>query len=121
MSFNRHMMYILEGTKVVPTDDMNAWGTMFSSPTRVVAKSSEMIDGERIEISTVFLGMDHNFGDGPPLVFESMVFGGEHQGECRRCATWDEAVLLHREMCQEYLGHPPIVEPSTTRSIILEN
>ena len=30
-------------------------------------------NGETL-ISTVWLGMDHNFGDGPPVIFESMVF-----------------------------------------------
>lgn len=30
--------------------------------------------GEGIEISTVWLGIDHNFFDGPPLIFETMVF-----------------------------------------------
>ena len=28
-------------------------------------------------ISTVFLGLDHSFGDGPPLIFETMVFAAE--------------------------------------------
>ncbi len=31
-----------------------------------------------ITISTVWLGLDHNFsGDGPPLIFETMVFHGD--------------------------------------------
>jgi hypothetical protein len=29
-----------------------------------------------VEVSTVWLGLDHNFGAGPPLIYESMVFGG---------------------------------------------
>jgi hypothetical protein len=31
-------------------------------------------DGTRIEISTVWLGLDHQFGVGPPLIFETMIF-----------------------------------------------
>lgn len=27
-------------------------------------------------VSTVWLGIDHSFGDGPPLIFETMVFSG---------------------------------------------
>lgn len=46
-------------------------------------------------VSTVFLALDHSHGDGPPLLFETMVFGGEHSGACFRYATWDEAVAGH--------------------------
>ena len=46
------------------------------------------------EVSTVFLGIDHNFGDdGPPLLFESMTF--PDQMTCERYATWDEAQAGH--------------------------
>jgi hypothetical protein len=27
-----------------------------------------------LRVSTVWLGLDHGFGDGPPLIFETMVF-----------------------------------------------
>lgn len=50
------------------------------------------------EISTVFLGLNHNFGQGPPAIFESMVFGGQFDDEQCRYATWDEAVTGHWEL-----------------------
>ncbi len=32
-----------------------------------------------VKISTVWLGLDHNFdGVGPPIIFETMIFGGDH-------------------------------------------
>ena len=46
-------------------------------------------------VSTVFLGLDHNFSnEGPPLLFETLVQGGtlEHMD---RYATWQEAVAGH--------------------------
>lgn len=46
-------------------------------------------------VSTVFLGLDHQFGDGPPLLFETMVFGGDSE-ECERYTTYEEAVAGHR-------------------------
>lgn len=46
-------------------------------------------------VSTVFLSLDHGFGGGPPLVFESMVFGGEHHEAQWRYSTWQEAVDGH--------------------------
>ena len=49
-----------------------------------------------VEISTVFLGLDHQHGAGPPLLFETMVFGGDHDGSQDRCSTWEEAERQHR-------------------------
>ena len=44
-------------------------------------------------ISTIFLGLDHQFDDGPPLIFETMIFPNEIY--CERYTTWDEAVAGH--------------------------
>jgi len=54
-------------------------------------------------ISTVWLGLDHRFrGDGPPLIFETMVFGdggGDMSGiDQRRWSTEDEARRGHAEI-----------------------
>jgi len=50
-----------------------------------------------VDVSTVFLVLDHNWGDGPPLVFETMVFGGEGEPQWRY-ATWDEAIAGHERV-----------------------
>ena len=55
-------------------------------------------------VSTVFLGVDHNFsGRGPPLLFETMLFPGDHHGAvvCQRYSTWDDAFLGHRAKVRE--------------------
>jgi hypothetical protein len=50
-------------------------------------------------VSTVFLEIDHNFSpEGPPILFETMVFGGPLDGEQERYVTWDEAVEGHKAM-----------------------
>ena len=47
-------------------------------------------------VSTVFLGIDHVlFGGGPPILFETMVFGGQYDDRQWRYSTWDEAVAGH--------------------------
>ena len=59
--------------------------------------------GRRIEateigdakVSTVFLGIDHGFGSGPPILFETMIFGGEHDQYQDRCCTYDQAKVMH--------------------------
>lgn len=53
----------------------------------------EMID--HVKVSTIFLGLDHQFGDGPPLLFETMIFGGPHSGYQKRCSTLDQAEAQH--------------------------
>jgi hypothetical protein len=49
-----------------------------------------------VEISTVLLPFDHDlFGRGPPLIFETMVFGGELDQRQERYATELEALTGH--------------------------
>jgi hypothetical protein len=52
-------------------------------------------------VSTVFLGLDHGYTPGPPVVFETMVFGGPMDGECERYCTWAEAVEGHARMVEK--------------------
>lgn len=51
--------------------------------------------GER-EVSTVHLVLDHGYGDGPPLIFETMVFP-----ECEVCVrtpTRHAALAMHDQV-----------------------
>lgn len=52
-------------------------------------------DGYRV--STVWLGLNHQFGDGPPLIFETMIFGPDSWADeyCERYATEDAARAGH--------------------------
>ena len=61
-----------KGNPVVETDLMK-WAQWFETGKRGVA--SERIADSLV--STVFLGLDHNLsGSGPPVLWETMVFGG---------------------------------------------
>jgi hypothetical protein len=53
-------------------------------------------------VSTVFLGLDHGFGDNI-RVFETMVFtnGEGSERDCQRYSTWEEAIAGHRRVCDE--------------------
>ena len=53
-----------------------------------------------VRISTVFLGINHQYGDGLPLLFETMVFGGKLDGEMDRYSTWKEAETGHDRIVQ---------------------
>ena len=50
------------------------------------------------EISTVFLGIDHSLGCGPPLLYETIVFGGTLDQEQDRYSTREQAVAGHADM-----------------------
>lgn len=68
--------YILdEEGNPLPCISLLAWATWIeeNNARRVVAR--DKTPGG--DVSTVFLGLDHRFGrSGPPLVFESLIFGG---------------------------------------------
>lgn len=47
-------------------------------------------------VSTVFLGYDASCGvSEEPLVFETMVFKSYEDLYCRRCSTYDDAMVQH--------------------------
>jgi hypothetical protein len=52
----------------------------------------------KITVSTVFLGLDHASGDGPPLLFETMVFNGPLHNDMDRYSNWTEAEMGHDAM-----------------------
>jgi len=85
-------MYILAGKTPVACLNLYEWAKWHDTADRQVARETI---GES-EISTVFLGLDHQWGEGPPILFETMVFGGKLADEQDRYSTWDEAVAGHK-------------------------
>ena len=86
--------YILDGHTPVPCEDLLTWARWLETATRRVAETQ--IGTYRV--STVFLGLNHSFGAGPPLLFETMIFGGTDADEFQeRYTTWDKAVKGHEE------------------------
>ncbi len=85
--------YILEGHEPIECTDLMKWAKWFEKADRHVAKT---VIGD-IKISTVFLGLNHSFGDGPPVLFETMIFGGDLDEEMWRYSTWEEAETGHQE------------------------
>ncbi|MEU6674851.1 hypothetical protein [Streptomyces sp. NPDC046925] len=63
--------------------------------THVTSLSDPAVD---LLVSTVWLGLNHQFGDGPPLLFETMVFGSERTEQYTdRYSTLAEAEAGHAE------------------------
>lgn len=87
--------YVLRDRVPVPVS-LEEWASALPISRRV---AESQIGGTYVR--TVFRGIDHSFGDGHPLLFETMVFGGEILGAyCRRTSTWDQAVAEHKLACR---------------------
>lgn len=85
--------YVLdENGNAVPEPDLMKWGAFFEqSHSRILQQDS----ANGIKVSTVFLGLDHSFADGPPLLWETMIFGGEHDQYQERYSTRAQAIEGH--------------------------
>lgn len=68
---------------------------------KVVAKDVFVMGDQPVEVSTVWLGLDHNWWpDRPPKIFETMIFGGDLDLERWRYSTEEEARAGHAETCR---------------------
>jgi hypothetical protein len=91
--------YILKDKIPVPSDLMEA-GRWMEDPNNVIIEQTWYGD---ICVSTIFLGFDHTpmfFKSDKPVLFETMIFGGEYDYDRRRYHTWDEAIIGHNEACE---------------------
>ena len=63
--------YVLDG-KIARKADFTEWARWYE-------KAKKRVDFTMVgdvSVSTVFLGFVHQYGEGPPLIFETLVFGG---------------------------------------------
>lgn len=93
--------FILDGHKAIVCEDPMTWAKSFEDADSRVAKTDmgKLFKTNRFEpvmVSTVFLGLNHRWDDGPPLIFETMIFGGEFDQEQWRYSTWEEAEEGHK-------------------------
>lgn len=84
--------YILKNKKPVLASSIEEWAKGYQK-NRIV-KQEKIND---VFISTVFLGLDHSWGGGPPILFETIIFEGEHDQYQDRYCTWEEAEIGHEK------------------------
>ena len=95
--------YILKDKKAYPCDDMDLCSQNLIEGNYRVA---DTYVGTTFWVSTVFLGLDHQFGrGGPPMLFETMIFGDPLDGEMLRCSTWEQAETQHAAMVERVKKH----------------
>jgi hypothetical protein len=74
--------------------DLMTWARWFDKPASRRLLHDEPAPGVRV--STVFLGLDHNFSQsGPPVLWETMIFGGPHDGHQARYTSEADARAGH--------------------------
>lgn len=107
--------YLLIEGKVVKVENIDDWLKQVSNAMRPVKQTHV----KESLISTAFLGLDHRFTMTPsepplpPILFESMVFGGPlHEYQERYC-TIEEALEKHdklvKRVIREYKWHRKIL------------
>lgn len=103
------MNYILKNGKPVPCEDVLEWARLHESTDRVV----ERTEVGNATVSTVFLGVDYNFGRGKAILFETMIFGGEFDMYQWRYATMGEAKQHHFAVVEALKTGVEIPEPGS--------
>ena len=105
-----HLHWIIENDIPVPMDndhDVIRWAEWMRDHREEHRIGNEVLMGAHgeIVISTVFLGVDHGFlhyGDHPPVLWESMIFGGPEElaGRMERYTTAEDAAEGHKRMVE---------------------
>lgn len=97
--------YDIDGT---PISDTLTWGRLME--TRREDGSFRIGDTTLADgtwISTVWLGLDHRWGMGPPLIFETMVFPKAERSELADAADLD--MTRYSTLAQAKAGHEAMV------------
>jgi hypothetical protein len=88
------LQYILDENNKPVEADLFLWAAWMDNQTNRIVGYTQI--NSQVEVSTVFLGLDHNFSnEGPPILFETMIFGGSCNENQWRWRTWDEAKAGH--------------------------
>jgi hypothetical protein len=88
------MWYILDKeNKPVKSTIIQHSEWLEKNPERKVVKQEHVDD---IFISTVFLGLDHAWNSDIPVLWETMIFGGEHDQYQDRYTSHEDALEGHQ-------------------------
>jgi hypothetical protein len=96
-------VYILVDRQPILHADNEAWWQWYKEVEANRRVGLTHLDGE-VTVSTVFTAMDLTPDH---CLFETLVFGGEHDGEHFRCNSWEEAEKLHTKVVALLRGARP--------------
>lgn len=103
---SRPRYYDYDGNPITLDEWCQLFEARATDPDLVRWRVAETVITDEIRVSTVWLGLDHNlarviYEDSEPHIFETMVFGGPMDGECRRYSSAEEAEKGHYEVVEE--------------------
>jgi hypothetical protein len=96
----RFLYYLLDADgEPVGTEDVLAWAQWFEATRTDISRIVRQdLDAASVGVSTVFLGLDLQYLSGPPVLWETLVFGSPLDGEMRRYTSKADAIRGHAEM-----------------------
>lgn len=116
--------YTLKDKEVFPVYDIIEWARWFEEVNNRIIRHTDI---RNYQVSTVFLGLNHNYGNHHhnPVLFETMIFidsnnvriaNSLHYQE--RCCTYDEALQQHEDAINYINEHymQPLLSPISINS-----
>lgn len=81
---------------------LKEWSALFENVQYCCLALTELPNS--FEVSTVWLGLNHNYREGPPLIFETMVFsaGSREEKDTQRYSTEAQALDGHKIMVEKW-------------------
>jgi hypothetical protein len=89
--------YILDADNNTVEVDLFTWAEWYEHASNRIVAFTQI--NSQAYVSTIFLGLDHRFPgypQGPPILFETMIFGGALDGEGARYCSHDDAMTGHK-------------------------
>ncbi len=105
MKGRRTRFYRRDGTPYTGPDAWREWTK--DSENRDIKMVDHTVLKTGYLVSTIWLGLDHQWGSGPPLIFETRVFCGEQPISTHRYSTEAEARAGHAQMIDLYSNAEP--------------
>jgi len=90
--------------------DLYTWAGWFERDERRVVREQRWTrdNGDEVMVSTVFLGLDHGWMGGPPVLWETMGFVNGESLEQDRYTSRTDAIAGHQRMVRAMDG--PVIE-----------
>lgn len=98
-----HIMYTLgeDGRTPTPATDTIAWADWMGDETkRRIGLDIDPV--KQVAVSTLFLGINPGVFNifGKPMLFQTMIFGGPHEGDAKNYYSWEDAEEGHKWACE---------------------
>lgn len=103
--------------RLVPAANLLEWASYMEKARHLRGVARDFV--EDVLVSTVFLGLDHSHGFGPPLLYETMTFGADDEtGGPWRYPTRAEALAGHAQVVAQVEAALALtgVDPGTVAS-----